>query len=33
VKGTPPKNAPHVDVPQVIDSVLLTHHATAFGAQ
>jgi hypothetical protein len=36
VKGTPPKAVPqtaHVDVPQVIDSVMLTHHATAFGAQ
>ena len=33
VKGAPPKTAPRVDVPQVIESVLLTHHATAFGAQ
>jgi hypothetical protein len=36
VKGAPPKAVPqtaHVDVPQVIDSVMLTHHATAFGAQ
>jgi hypothetical protein len=36
VKGTPPKAAPMaraVDVPQVIEPVLLTHHATAFGAQ
>ena len=36
VKGTPPKAAPlapPVDVPQVIEPVLLTHHATAFGAQ
>ncbi len=36
VKGAPPKAAPlaaPVDVPQVIDSILLTHHATAFGAQ
>ena len=36
VKGTPPKAAPlapPVDVPQVVEPVLLTHHATAFGAQ
>jgi len=36
VKGAPPKAAPlarPVDVPQVIEPVLLTHHATAFGAQ
>jgi len=36
VKGTPPKAGPlalPVDVPQVIEPVLLTHHATAFGAQ
>ena len=33
VKGTPPKAAPPVDAPQVIENVLLTHHATAFGAQ
>ncbi len=36
VKGAPPKVtplAPHVDVPQVIEPMVLTHHATAFGAQ
>jgi len=36
VKGAPPKAAPPtapVNVPQVIEPVLLTHHATAFGAQ
>ena len=33
VKGAPPKAVPHVDRPQVIEPVLLTHHATAFGAQ
>ena len=36
VKGAPPKVAPlpaHVDVPQVIEPLVLTHHATAFGAQ
>jgi len=33
VKGAPPKAAPYVDRPQVIEPVLLTHHATAFGAQ
>ena len=36
VTGAPPKAAPpaaRVDVAQVIEPVLLTHHATAFGAQ
>ena len=36
VKGAPPKAAPPappLDVPQVVEAVLLTHHATAFGAQ
>ena len=36
VKGAPPKAAPlaaPMDVPQVVETVLLTHHATAFGAQ
>ena len=39
VKGAPPKAAPlvqpmaHAEVPQVAEPVLLTHHATAFGAQ
>jgi hypothetical protein len=38
VKSAPPKVAhvselPEIDAPQVIDSVMLTQHATAFGAQ
>jgi len=36
VKGVPPKAAPlqvHVDVPQVAEPMVLTHRATAFGAQ
>jgi hypothetical protein len=36
VKGAPPKAAPlpvHVDVPQVAEPMVLTHQATAFGAQ
>jgi hypothetical protein len=33
VKSAPPKQAPPLNVPQVIEPVLLTQHATAFGAQ
>jgi len=33
VKGAPPKAAPSPNPPQVIDPVLLTQHATGFGAQ
>jgi hypothetical protein len=33
VKAAPPKSAPPKSVPQVIEPVLLTQHATAFGAQ
>jgi hypothetical protein len=33
VKAAPPKPAPYPNPPQVIEPVLLTQHATAFGAQ
>ena len=33
VKAAPPKSGPPVEAPQVIEPVLLTQHATAFGAQ
>src|ERR1700681_1054590 len=33
VKAAPPKSAPAPDAPHAIEPVLLTHHATAFGAQ
>ncbi len=33
VKAAPPKSAPPLNAPHVIEPVLLTHHATAFGAQ
>jgi hypothetical protein len=33
VKAGPPKSAPAAPAPHVVDPVLLTQHATAFGAQ
>jgi hypothetical protein len=33
VKAGPPKSGPPAVIPQVIEPVLLTQHATAFGAQ